>query len=117
MKYLCFRLQILGDQDCHSVFACMQFVQHMPMRLRPSGPPVMACGAPEVLDTAGWHIPDAFANLSPGVQISEVQLGLYELPGVQKLEKLFCKPCQINEKRSYLEMLRQRDFIQIILQY
>lgn len=48
----------------------------MPARLRPSGPPVMVCGTPEVLDTAGQHTPAAVANLSPGARMGEAQLGL-----------------------------------------
>lgn len=70
MKHLCFRLQNL-DHDSHSMFACIQFVQHMPMRPSHSDPPVMVCGVPQVLDTAGHHIPAASAKLSLRAQMSK----------------------------------------------
>lgn len=87
MKHLCFRLQNL-DHDSHSVFACIQFVQHMPMRPSHSDPPVMVCGVPQVLDTAGHHIPAASAKLSLRAQMSKVCLGLRPSCGPETLETL-----------------------------
>lgn len=70
------------------MFARIQFVQLMSMRPRHIDLPVMVCRVPQVLDTAGDHVPAASANLSPGTSMSEEHLGLRPSCGPESLETL-----------------------------